>query len=77
MNQKQLEGRKSNPDLKQSYIINKMRDNCSSPNKNQSNPEYLFFESLKNVFDDSTFKVLIKLLHLYNEVNGNINIRVF
>ena len=49
--------------------MSKMKDIGSTPVKNQSNPEYLFFESLKNVFDPNHFKILIKLLYLYNEVN--------
>jgi hypothetical protein len=50
----------------------KVKEVTSQPtvsNKNQSNPEFIFFESLKNIFDDSTYKILIKLLHLYNEVS--------
>ncbi len=48
--------------------MTKMKDVTSTPVKNQSNADYLFFENLKNVFDSNTFKIIIKLLHLYNEV---------
>jgi histone deacetylase complex regulatory component SIN3 len=77
MGGKQIDMKKSSNDLKQSYMMNKMKDIGSTPVKNQSNPEYLFFESLRNVFDQSIYKTLIKLLHLYNEVYLKIYFRVF
>ena len=76
MNQSRADSKKLSTDLKHSYIMSKMKDFGATPVKNQSNPEYLFFESLKNVFDTNQYKILIKLLHLYNEVN-DFNFREF
>lgn len=37
--------------------------------KNQNNPEFLFFENLKNLIEKSYYNSIIKLLSLYIEVN--------
>jgi hypothetical protein len=56
-------------DMKAPYI--KYRETANlTPSKTQKNPEYLFFESLKTIFDSTTYKIVIKLLHLYNEVSA-------
>lgn len=52
-------------EYKNNYL--KLKENFSFTPKNQSNPEYLFFESLRNILDPYTYKNLIKLLHLYTE----------
>lgn len=49
-------------------IFMKLKDSMATPIKIQSNPEFLFFDSLKNIFDPVTYNTIMKLLHLYNEV---------
>jgi predicted component of type VI protein secretion system len=46
----------------------RLKDTMAAPAKMQVNPDYLYFESLKNVFDSATYKIIIKLLHIYTEV---------
>ena len=46
----------------------KFKEAMGTPTKIQSNPEFLFFESLKNILDRESFKGVIKLLFLFNEV---------
>ena len=53
-------------DSKSSFF--KFKESMGTPTKIQSSPEFLFFESLKNILDNSSFKSVIKLLYLYNEV---------
>lgn len=42
----------------------------SNFSKSNGNPDYLFFDSLKKIMDESSYSVLIKLLHLYVEVTN-------
>ena len=56
------------PPVEQKQSFNKYKDTTGTPTKIQSNPEYLFFESLRNVLDRDVFKTVIKLLHIFNEV---------
>ncbi len=64
--QARMETRRSVIETKGTFM--KMKDTMSTPTKIQSNPEYLYFDSLKSIFDPSTYKTLIKMLHIYNEV---------
>jgi hypothetical protein len=47
--------------------------NIGNMNRSQSNPEYLIFENIKNIFDSQTFKIIIKVLNLFNEVKMLLN----
>jgi hypothetical protein len=51
-------------------MLNRYKDVGVTGSKSQSNPEYMFFESLRGVFEIPVYQTLIKLLHLYNEVRG-------
>jgi len=46
----------------------KQKSMTSNYSKSNGNPDYLFFDSLKKILDESTFKVLINLLYFYVEV---------
>ncbi len=54
-------------------IQQKQKSMANNYTKSNGNPDYLFFDSLKKIMDESTFKVLIKLLHLYVEVQNKIS----
>lgn len=47
----------------------KNNNNYIPHTKTNGNPDYMFFESLKNNINEKDFKTFIKLLHLYVEVN--------
>ncbi len=67
-------------EMKSSYMKYREASNLT-PSKIQKNPEHLFFESLRNIFDEAVYKIMIKLLHLFNEVTKSksfkYNLRVF
>ena len=63
--QGRTEQRKIQTETKGPYL--KMKEPMPTPDKIQSNPEFHFFESLKNLMDPPVFEIVIKLLHLYNE----------
>jgi len=46
----------------------KQKSTINSYPKSLGNPDYLFFDSLKKILEENSFKNLIKLLHLYVEV---------
>lgn len=63
----------SRPDLRKANIISnekniiKYLENPPIAPKMQTSPDFVFFSSLKELFSLLTYKVIIKLLHLYNE----------
>jgi hypothetical protein len=56
------------PPVEQKPSFYKLKETMGTPTKIQSNPEFLFFESLRNILDRDVFKTVIKLLHIFNEV---------
>lgn len=58
--------RKTNNASNEKNII-KYLENVPIVPKMQTSPDFVFFSSLKELFSASTYKVIIKLLHLYNE----------
>jgi len=54
-------------------IQQKQKTMTNNYSKSNGNPDYLFFDSLKKNMDENSYKVLNKLLHLYVEVEIQIN----